>query len=671
MGSSRLALVLAAAVAAAIATTRLSPHIPPNRLLLALAAAAAVAALLVPERHRRHAAIGGAAAAGLASAHVLLRAGMPQVHDLDHVWGLWAYARAVRAGSIAPMWIPDLGAGMPLLQFYGPVSFLLDLPGILLGLAPVALWKEATAQASLLAAISALAAARLLGAGWRGASIAACAIAFAPWRLAVFHFRGALGEATAFLFAPLVAAACLRLVRGPSRAAAATLAVATALLIPTHLITLFCLAILLVPAVLVERGWKRVLAAAAPALIGVGVVAGWWLPAMVEGKHTSLPLQTETHHYLIYDEHGLDPSDMLVRRAWDTSRPSLKRSDRAAGQEGQQMPFYVGLVLFGAALTAPWWSRSRATWGPAAGAATALVLASAPVALAMTHLPLVHTIQFPWRFLSAGSILAALAVGLGASAVLETADGWRKALPALALPLLLVSDAAPYTGASGWLPPYTGVTHWVLADGHSPDEPFDVRMRAVPDPTHGARLGRVGGLQLPPADLTTDVALFWLPYPEWTTPAFYRGFLATQDPREFGEGAVSWFFLPRREAPLPIPAKPFATVVAGGAESGAGPVARSPGRIEVRAEVPAGGGRLIVREQAFPGWLAKVDGRPASIEPTPLGFISLALPEGRRSVELTYHAGTPSRRAGVLVTSLAFLCVPLYVWRVRSSSRRG
>jgi hypothetical protein len=93
----------------------------------------------------------------------------------------------------------------------------------------------------------------------------------------------------------------------------------------------------------------------------------------MEGKFTSLPLQTETHGYFIYDQHGLTASDLVMRRAWDTQRSSLLLRDRAAGQEGTQMPFYVGLVLFGAALTAPWWSRSRATWAPTCGAAGPVV----------------------------------------------------------------------------------------------------------------------------------------------------------------------------------------------------------------------------------------------------------------------------------------------------------
>ncbi len=685
----RLGLVLAACAAFAFANTRASVHIPPSGMILSAVAVLTTAALLAPDRVRHVAAIAGALLAGLAASHVLLRPGMPQVHDPDHVWGLWAYARALHAGSVLPMWIPDLGAGMPLLQFYGPVSFLLALPAILAGAAPVALWKEAMAHDAVLSAVATLLAARLVGASWRGALIAAFALSFAPWRLAVFHFRGALGEATAFVFAPLVAAGALRLARGPSRAAAWTLAVSMGLLIPTHLITLFCLGIVLVPAVLADRiafrGGAagsapfvgRLVGLAVPSLLAAGVVAAWWVPAIAEGKHTSLPLQTETHRYFIYEEHGLFASDLLTRREWDTSRPSLKRSDRAAGMEGKQMPFYIGAVLFGTAATAPFWSRSRRTVGPACGSLAALILASAPCADVMTHLPLIHTIQFPWRFLSAGSTLAALATGLGACALFEGSDAWKRALPALALPAMLLADAAPYTGAAGWVAPYRGVTHWYLAPGHSLEEPFDVAMRpARQDWSRQSGLVRVAELYLPPDDTTTPIALFWIPYREWTTPALYRGLLAARNPREFGEGSVSWYFLPKREQPVAIPPKPYATLeTRDGGVADAGSFERAPGHIALRTTAPAGGARLVVREQAFTGWIATVDGRGVTIGTTPLGFMTIDLTAGTHAVVLDFTRRTPARRAGLAISGLTILggtfCFFLKSFRRRSSSRKS
>ncbi|HEX4823909.1 MAG TPA: hypothetical protein VFV19_06325 [Candidatus Polarisedimenticolaceae bacterium] len=663
---ARLGIVLAVAVALAVATTTLSVHIAPSVWVLVAAAVVASVALAVPQE--RAAAMGVALVTGLAAAHVLLRPGLPQVHDDLHVWGFWAYARAAQAGHWMPMWIPDLGAGMPLLQFYGPVSFLSVLPGVLAHAAPVALWKEAMVQSDVLAVVAVLLGARLLGAGWRGASVAAVAMAFSPWRLTVVNFRGAVGECTALAFAPIVAAAVLSLAKRPSRGAAWAFGAGLALLVPTHLITLFCLGIALVPAIVVQElagteapVMKRFAGLAVPGAIAIGLVAVWLVPCIVEGKDTSLSMQTETHRYFIYDEHGVGARDLLVRREWDTLRSSLKASDRAAGAEGQQMPFYIGLVLFGAALTSPWWSRSRATWAPAAGALAGLVFSSAPAAIAMTHLPMIHKIQFPWRFLTAGTILACYAVGLGVSALVETKPRWTRALPVLLLPALLVFDGAPYTGAAGWIPPYHGITHWVRDPKSNGTEPFDTVMRPVPQDWSGASgLMRVGDLTLPPDDTTTPVALFWVSYPEWMTPPLYRACLAADSANDWAALGVSRFFFPNHDHAAVLEPAPYAAFEREGREIDAGAFTREPGHIALHLSAPSGGSSIVIREQMFPGWEARVDGKLVPIATTQVGYMRLALTEGAHEVVLDYTRHTPARRTG-LVMSVMTIFVALAI----------
>jgi hypothetical protein len=654
-----------------VATTRLDVHVAPAFAILAGAAVIVTAALLVPEG--RSAALFVAAVAGLAACHVLFRPGLPQVHDDLHVWGMWAYARAAHAGHFLPMWIPDLGAGMPLLQFYGPVNFLLVVPGVLAHAAPVALWRESMVQSGVLSVIAVLVGARLLGSGWRGAMIAAIAMAFSPWRLALINYRGAVGEATALIFAPIVAASVLALGGRASRPAAWALGIALALLIPTHLITLFCLGIVLVPALIVRElaepggrvSWPgRIAGLAVPCAAALGIVAIWLVPAIVEGSATSLSMQTETHRYFVYDEHGVGPSDLFERREWDTLRSSLKASDRAAGGEGQQMPFYVGALLFVTALTAPWWSRARATWAPAAGAAVGLLIATAPAAALMTHLPAIHKIQFPWRFLTAASLLACYAVGLGVSALLASRPRWTTVIPVLVLPALLILDGAPYTGAAGWVAPYHGITHWVRAPGGTGREPFDTVMRPVTqDWSLASGLMRVCDLYLPPDDTTTPVALFWVSYPEWMTPALYRAALDARSPRDFAEFGVARYFFQTREQGVAIPGKPYATIERDGRFEDAGAYTREPGHVALRATAPDGGAALIVREQAFPGWEARIDGTKVPITTTPAGFMQLELPAGAHDVVLDYTRHTPARRAGLVVSTLTLAL--LAAWGLR------
>ena len=663
----RLAIVLSVAGVLAIATTRGSVNVPPAWGVLMVAAAAIGAALLVPESWRRSAATGAALVAALASAHLLLRPGMPQVHDTDHVWGLWAYARAVRAGHPLPTWIPWIGAGMPLLGFYGPVSFLSSLPGVLLGLAPVAIWKLTMAQSSVLAALGALAGARLLGASWRGAAIAACALALSPWRLTVVDYRGALGEAVAFAWAPVVATAAIAMCREPSRRGGIWLALSVALLVPTHLITTFCLGVVLVPVLLVDalamRGeapaspfLRRFGLAAGTAALGAGLVAVWCVPALAESGATTLPMQTRENAYFVYAQHGLTVPDVAVRRAWDRLRPSLPRRDRAAGGEGEQMPFYAGAVVMALGLTAPWWSRSRRTWGLAAGAAIALAMAWAPVAGLATHLPLVDHVQFPWRFLSTAAVLAALAAGAGIGALLgDGVASWRGVLPAVAVPVLLLLDAAPYAGAAGWIPPYRGVTHWIHeADG---------TRRPVPVELPAGAMIRVGDLELPPDTTATPVELGWIAYVEWTTPAFYRPLLHARGPEDFGEAGISRFFLAGRERPIEIAARPYATL--DGVD--AGPFTRGVGRIELKPAVPERGAKLVVREQMFPGWRARVDGRDTPIGTAGLGFMTIDLPAGTHDVVMEYTQGTRPRRIGLAISVLS---LGLGVWH-RFAKRNG
>ena len=675
---SRLGLVLVVASAAAVATTRLRVHIAPDTAVLVASAVALCAALVVPKTWRPWVASASAVVAALAASHVLFRPGLPQVHDPVHVWGLWAYARAARAGYLLPMWIPDLSAGMPLLQFYGPVSFLLQLPGVLAGLAPAGLWKEAMLQGAVLSAVATLIGARMLGAGWRGASIAACAIAFSPWRLAIFNLRGALGEVTALIFAPLAAASALALFRRPSRVAAWTLGGAVALLIPTHLITLFCLGVVLVPALIAQELAMRrdpepgrvplggrAMSAAVPAVLAAGIVAAWWVPALFEAKYTSLPEQTENHHYFVYGEHGLGGGDLFVRRAWDIPRASLKSSDRASGMEGKQMPFYVGVVLFGAALAAPWWSRSRATWAPTCGAAAGVLFSTLPAATVMTHLPVIHKIQFPWRFLTIASVLAAYAIGTGASALLAGPRRWSRVLPVVVLPALLIADAAPYTGAAGWVAPYHGITHWVRAPGATGQEPWDVAMHPVPvDWASAEGLMRVGELYLPPDDTTTPISLYWISYPEWMTPAAYHACLAARGPRDFADAGVVRYFRQKNELPAVIPGSPYATLEHDGAFADAGAFTREPGRIVLHPVAGEGGARLVVREQAFPGWEASVDGAATPIIATPLGFMALDCPAGAHEIVLEYTRRTPARRTGIVVSVLAS-CALLLTFRKR------
>jgi hypothetical protein len=209
----------------------------------------------------------------------------------------------------------------------------------------------------------------------------------------------------------------------------------------------------------------------------------------------------------------------------------------------------------------------------------------------MTYLPTIHEIQFPWRFLAAGSVLAAYAIALGVSASLAERRRWLHVLPVVIFPALLIADAATYTGAAGWVAPFHGITHWVRVPGGTGEETFDVAMRPAPiDWTSARGLMRVGELYLPPDDTTTPVSLYWIPYPEWMTPAVYRACLSARGPRDFAEAGDVLYFREKYEHPAIVEGKPYATLESDAGRADAVAFAREPERIVLHPVAPDGRG---------------------------------------------------------------------------------
>jgi hypothetical protein len=323
------------------------------------------------------------------------------------------------------------------------------------------------------------------------------------------------------------------------------------------------------------------------------------------------------------------------------------------------MPFYAGLALMGLALTAGWWSSKTHPWALSVGVVLALVLSTTGFAHLVGAWPPFPTLRFPWRFLSPATVLAALAVGLGADACLRRRCGWRWSIPFWIAISALVWDGAPYTGAADWIPPYDGVVHWWERDGraeHWPEarEPVPVKL---PD---GRDVFRVYNLEMPPTDYRTAIDSFFPGYYEWLTPEIYRRYWRANGPDGLSAVGVRLYFAAARREPLQIQAQPYVSLeMPDGSRMPISParVARLPGHITIEAEAPPSGAVLVALEQAFPGWVVRVDGGERNRPAVRDGFLSVSLPPGRSLVEFRYGMGTPSRRAGLAVSTVTLLAL--------------
>jgi hypothetical protein len=87
--------------------------------------------------------------------------------------------------------------------------------------------------------------------------------------------------------------------------------------------------------------------------------------------------------------------------------------------------------------------------------------------------------------------------------------------------------------------------------------------------------------------------------------------------------------------------------------------------VELETE-SAGPSYLATSEAHYPGWSARIDGRPATIYYTNIAFRGVPLPAGRHRVQFEFHS--PSARTGMVVSVLGLLLWVALAGRARKRS---
>lgn len=141
--------------------------------------------------------------------------------------------------------------------------------------------------------------------------------------------------------------------------------------------------------------------------------------------------------------------------------------------------------------------------------------------------------------------------------------------------------------------------------------------------------------------------------PAWVTPLAVRApddnVLATVlDPR-FDVGRVALF-----DTAAAVPTQPVPTQLPAPLELRVRVSAWQPGHIVLALDRPApAGATLVVSENYYPGWSARVDGRAAALGRADLSLIGVPLSAGARAVELTFASPRYDRGRAITVAALA------------------
>jgi hypothetical protein len=303
---------------------------------------------------------------------------------IDWVW-LDQFARELGGGTLYPRWLPlsHGGLGSPVFYYYPPLAFYSASIFVLGGLAPYA------ALIATFGACYVLSGATMywwLKPQSERPLIGAIALMVAPYHSFNFYNRGALAEFMATALVPLVMGALWRLREG-SPGAFAVAALAYAALICTHLpLALLASVFLIGPWFVLEvaKG-RRIVPAALALAAGIALAAIFWLPAIA--------LEPYRDAAKLWADPILQPSNWTF---W-----SAKFRD---------LPGYIAVLVIAAALALPLAGlavRQRSGWAVYGIACVLLAIGLVP---AIWSLPLLRSVQFPFRLLPLAEFALATAM---------------------------------------------------------------------------------------------------------------------------------------------------------------------------------------------------------------------------------------------------------------------
>ncbi len=540
-------------------------------------------------------------------------------NDARHdAYFIFEYDRALRDGVLFPRWSPDFtfGYGYPFFNIYAPLATQVGEFLHLLGLG----FTQAVEGVFILSIILSALAMYGFVREWLGpwpAFVAAVAYVYAPYHLFDMYQRAAMAESFAFVWMPLVLWGIRACSQGPrwKRIVGLGLAYAGLMLTSNLVAVLFTPLVVAYALVLLSRpgdSWRRRLGAlvamAMGGVIGLGLSAWFWLPALLEFKYVNQDQwyggYYDFHRHFVYFFQLFSPH-------WGFGI-SVPGPDDAISYQLGLVPYF--LALGGVYLLMQRRGRvsRREGWLFVGVVLGATFLSTGASAWWWDHVPGVSFAQFPWRYLMLTVLGLSVLAALGVVQVDRAQARW-----AVAAALLLILGSAPYLKVEVVSP---------LPEQGPVGLPALMRFQASEDEMTGV------------TTFATDI-------PHWSGLAeiMVRG----QDVRtrvEFGHV--------QRDPGLEVEVLGYRS---------------NEDRIRYRADGP---GHVIVFNRAmYPGWTAYIyDGSGRELQRViswremrvtdPYGLVTVPVPEGEHVLVLRFE-DTPPRRTGKAITLITLLALLL------------
>lgn len=328
------------------------------------------------------------------------------MHDDTQVARVVEMGRALREGQFPVRWVSDLGYGYgyPIFNFYGPLPYYAGGFFYALGLTGLTATKLMMGLGLVLAGATMYFTVAEI-AGVSGGILAAAFYMYAPYHAVDAYVRGAVGEYWALIFVPLIFLGIWRLVHGKATTGLLIGAAGIAGLITSHTILGYTGMIFVAVAALItgiwqakRRNWQTVRSLIMLVLLGVGLSAFFWLPALSEMKYTNVASQiSATADY--HDHFVCLPQ--LWNSAWGYGGSAKGCLDGFSFKVGKEHLVIAFIALLGVVVGIIRERRARRFILAGMGILLLSIFFTLPVSQKIWEtLPLFAYVQYPWRFLA-------------------------------------------------------------------------------------------------------------------------------------------------------------------------------------------------------------------------------------------------------------------------------
>jgi len=348
----------------------------------------------------------------------LFATGYFPMHDDTQVARVVEMGRALRGGQFPVRWVSELGYGLgyPIFNFYGPLPYYVGGFFYALGVSGLIATKLMMGIGLIGAGIAMYVAVSEI-VGISGGVLAAVFYMYAPYHAVDAYVRGAVGEYWALIFLPIIFLGVWRIIHKKTASGLLLGASGIAGVVLSHTILGYAsIAITGFACVFLTgwyarvKDWVRVKTFVFLILLGLGLSAFFWLPAITEMKYTNVASQISAT--ADYHDHFVCLPE-LWNSIWGYGGSAKGCLDGFSMKIGKVHLITSLLVLFTMALGFIRGRRAKEL----AGAGTVILLMSVffmlPVSTRVWEvLPLFSYLQYPWRFLTFATFGVSLTVGV-------------------------------------------------------------------------------------------------------------------------------------------------------------------------------------------------------------------------------------------------------------------